>query len=139
MLFFCLKEFVKGFSWAVVDSTGQPKDGFKKVTLCYRPIYVFALFDKGVYKRGELLQFPICFGNDRHGSTPTTTEVKARLSDPHNQLVWKDQWRVDSAPDEKTKTLRQVSVLLMKKGLYTLEIFWEDGETVENVYRIPVN
>ena len=69
-------------------------------------------------------------------------KVKARLCDPRGRLVWKDQWSVEIGADEKTRVLGSISVLLMEKGIYTLELVWDDeereGETVENIYHIKV-
>lgn len=138
MLLFCLRDLFPGIFWSVVDCAGKPKESFKTLTLCYRPVYVFALFGKESYRTGEILRFPICFSSDRRRSKLSPVGVKARLSDPHQQLVWKDQWHVDLSSDMMTKVLGEVSVMLMKAGVYTLEIVWEDGEQVENVYRIKV-
>ena len=65
--------------------------------------------------------------------------MKARLTDPRGQLVWKEQWTVQPQPDEETRILGEVSVMLMTKGVYRLNLNWVDGEeSVENDYRIRV-
>lgn len=137
MFFFCLRSILPGAFWSVIDSVGNTKKSYYTVKLCYRPLYVFALLKKAVYRRGELLQFPICFSNDRHDERPPVG-VKARLIDTSGQLVWKGQWSVTPVPDGKTVVLGNVSVMLMKSGEYTLEITWEDEESVENRYHIYV-
>jgi beta-mannosidase len=147
MLFFCLRDLLPGPFWSVVDANGRPKESFSVLSLCYRQVYVFALFAKAVYRERDLLLVPVCLGNDRHqqeeaGGHGRTLRVKARLSDPRGRLVWKDQWNVEPQADEKTRILGNISVLLMEKGSYTLELIWDDeerkGETVENTYQIKV-
>lgn len=145
MVFFCLRDLLPGPFWSVVDHEGKPKESFPVLSLCYRQVYVFALFAKAVYRERDLLSVPVCLGNDRHQQEEAraqTLHVKARLSDPRGRLVWKDQWNVELQADEKTRILGNISVLLMEKGLYQLELVWDDeereGETVENIYQIKV-
>jgi len=139
MLFFCFRALHPGLFWSVVDGEGQPKASFQMVTLCYRPVYVFALLPYERYREGTLFQAPICFANDRTGNGQTPVPVKARLTDPRGQLVWKEQWSVTPRPDEETRILGEVSVMLMRKGTYQLNLSWVDQEeTVENEYRIQV-
>ncbi len=139
MLFFCFRALHPGLFWSVVDGQGQLKDSFHMVTLCYRPVYVFALLPSEQYREGTLFQAPICFSNDRTGNGQTPVLVKARLTDPRGQLVWKEQWTVAPRPDEETRVLGEVSVMLMAKGTYQLNLSWIDqDETVENEYRIMV-
>ncbi|HHU82906.1 MAG TPA: hypothetical protein GXZ26_07875 [Firmicutes bacterium] len=145
MLFFCLRDLLPGPFWSVVDHGGRPKESFPVLSLCYRQVYVFALFAKAAYRERDLLSVPVCLGNDRHQrgeSHARTLRVKARLSDPRGRLVWKNQWDVELQADEKTRVLGNISVLLMEKGSYTLELVWDDeerkGETIENIYQIKV-
>jgi|LFRM01.1.fsa_nt_gb beta-mannosidase len=142
MLFFCLRDLLPGPFWSLVDAAGKPKESFSVLSLCYRQIYVFALFAKAVYRQRDLLFVPVCLGNDRHQQEKLALKVKARLCDPRGRLVWKDQWSVEIGADEKTRVLGSISVLLMEKGIYTLELVWDDeereGETVENIYHIKV-
>nr|WP_231133430.1 glycoside hydrolase family 2 TIM barrel-domain containing protein [Capillibacterium thermochitinicola] len=139
MLFFCFRSLDTGLSWSVVNGEGRPKEGFAMAALCYRPVYVFALLPREKYRTGTLLQAPICFSNDRIDSEQPPVLVKARLTDPRGQLVWKDQWTVQPRPDEETRILGEVSVMLMTKGVYRLNLQWLDQEeTVENNYQINV-
>lgn len=140
MLFFCFRALHPGLFWSVVDGQGQPKASFHMVALCYRPVYVFALIPWERYREGTLFQAPICFANDRTGNGQASVLVKARLTDPRGQLVWKEQWTVSPCPDEETRILGEVSVMLMAKGVYQLNLSWVDqDETVENEYRILVD
>ncbi|NLW58849.1 MAG: hypothetical protein GX073_00680 [Firmicutes bacterium] len=139
MLFFCFRALDTGLSWSVVNGQGEPKEGFAAVTLCYRPVYIFALLPREHYRIGTLFQAPICFSNDRIDPGQPPVLVKARLTDPRGQLVWKEQWTVQPQPDEETRILGEVSVMLMTKGVYRLNLNWVDGEeSVENDYRIRV-
>lgn len=142
MLFFCLRDLVPGPFWSVVEDGGMPKESFAVLSLCYRPIYVFALFSKAAYRVKDLFFVPVCLSNDRHQQEKLELHVKARLSDPRGRLVWKDQWNVRVEADEKTRVLGNISVLLVEKGLYTLELIWNDNattdETIENIYQIEV-
>lgn len=109
------------------------------VALCYRPVYVFALLPRENYRNGTLFQAPICFSNDRIGPDQPTVLVKARLTDPRGQLVWKEQWNVKPQPDEETRILGEVSVMLMTKGVYRLNLNWLDqDESIDNDYQIVV-
>lgn len=137
MLFFCFRALTPGLSWSVVDEWGEPRDSFATVVLCYRPVYVFALLPQEQYRIGTLFQTPICFSNDRAQEAQTAVLVKARLTDPRGQLVWKEQWELKPKPDEETRILGEVSVMLMVKGTYRLNLSWVDqGETIENLYQI---
>jgi beta-mannosidase len=139
MLFFCFRALHPGLFWSVVDGEGVPKDSFAMVSLCYRPVYVFALLSSGYYRQGSLFQAPICFSNDRIGAEQPRVLVKARLTDPRGQLVWKEQWTVTPRSDEETRLLGEVSVMLMTKGSYQLNLSWVDqDETVENEYQVFV-
>lgn len=139
MLFFCFRALDPGLSWSVVNGSGQPKEGFAMVALCYRPVYVFALLPRENYRNGTLFQAPICFSNDRIGPDQPTVLVKARLTDPRGQLVWKEQWNVKPQPDEETRILGEVSVMLMTKGVYRLNLNWLDqDESIDNDYQIVV-
>ncbi len=137
MLLFCFRDLIPGAFWSVVDCRGTPKESFKMVALCYRPVYVFALLPREYYRERTVLQFPICFSNDRKGPDLPVIPVKARLTDPRGQLVWKGQWTVTPLSDEETRVLGEVSVMLMMKGVYNLNLTWEDkGENIENIYQI---
>lgn len=139
MLFFCFRALDPGLSWSVVDGANQPKDSFDLVALCYRPVYIFALLPQDHYRTGTLLQAPICFSNDRTGAEQPAVLVKARLTDPRGQLVWKEQWTVQPQADEETRILGEVSVMLMTKGVYRLNLNWFDaGESIDNNYQIRV-
>ena len=138
MLFFCFRDLVPGPFWSIVEYGGTPKESFAALALCYRSVYIFALFPKACYRLRDLLNVPVCFSNDRHEPVSSPVRIKARFTDPRGRLVWKDQWSVTASGDEKTRVLGKISVLLMERGEYTLELIWEDGETVENIYRIKV-
>ncbi len=139
MLFFCFRDLEPGVFWSVVDQQGLPKESFNMVSLCYRPIYVFVLLPKEYFRVKDLVQFPICFSNDQHGTGLLPIPVKARFTDPRGYLVWKGQWTVNRLSDEKTKILGQVSVMVMQKGVYTLTLNWDDHEeNVENIYQVQV-
>jgi beta-mannosidase len=139
MLFFCFRALTPGLFWSVVDGQGEPKDSFAALVLCYRPLYVFALLPQEKYGIGTLFQTPICFSNDRTQAAEGAVLVKARLTDPRGQLVWKEQWELKPKPDEETRILGEVSVMLMVKGTYRLNLSWVDqGETNENLYQITV-
>ncbi len=137
MLLYCFRDLQPGLSWSVVDWQGAPKASFNLVALCYRPVYVFALFPQESYRVRSILQCPICFSNDQHGTDLPVVPVKARLTDPRGQLVWKDQWTVRPTSDQESIVLKEVSVELMLAGTYTLALSWEDqGETIENIYQV---
>lgn len=138
MLVYCFRDLVPGLSWSVVEDGGTPKESFDTLALCYRPVYVFALFQKPFYHVRELLNVPVCFSNDRRDPVLSPVRVKARFTDPRDRLVWKDQWNVTPSVDEKTRILGNISVMLMERGEYKLELFWEDGEEVMNIYRVKV-
>ena len=103
MLFFCFRALTPGLFWSVVDGQGEPKDSFAALVLCYRPLYVFALLPQEKYGIGTLFQTPICFSNDRTQAAEGAVLVKARLTDPRGQLVWKEQWELKPKPDEETR------------------------------------
>ncbi len=139
MLFFCFRDLEPGVFWSVVDHQGVPKESFNMISLCYRPIYVFALLPKEYFRVKDLVQFPICFSNDQHGTGLVPVAVKARFTDPRGYLVWKGQWTVNRISDEKSKILDEVSVMVMQKGVYTLTLNWdEQGEIIENRYQVLV-
>ena len=115
----------------------SPTPAYATLALAFRPVYIFTLLEKDHYYRGETVEAPICLACDRL-EIMGAIEIKARLTGPSGDLVWKGRWEITPTSDMETMEIARASILLTRSGTFTLHLSWDDGEPGENVYYIPV-
>ena len=123
---------------SLLSNSRTPKPSYEALALAFRPVYVFTLLKKDAYYPGETVVAPIYLAHDGH-NRGKTVEIKARLTSPRGDLVWKGQWKRVVEPDAQTMEIDRASVLMTMAGEYKLRLIWDDGEKVENTYYIHSN